>query len=96
MGSLASPGESAALCVFSAKCLPIRAPQNYLGDWIMALAWCLPTGFETPITYFYLAYFIVLLVHRQIRDDEACHKKYGKDWEVVSRRGWMRISLERS
>lgn len=25
---------------------------NYLGDWIMAWAWCLPTGFQTPITYF--------------------------------------------
>lgn len=50
----------------------------------MALAWCLPTGFNTPITYFYLAYFIVLLVHRQIRDDEACQKKYGKDWDAVS------------
>jgi steroid 5-alpha reductase family enzyme len=26
---------------------------NYLGDWLMGLAWCLPTGFDTPITYFY-------------------------------------------
>ncbi|KAH9481505.1 Delta(14)-sterol reductase [Psilocybe cubensis] len=53
---------------------------NYMGDLIMALAWSLPTGFETPITYFYVAYFTFLLVHRQIRDDEACHLKYGDDW----------------
>jgi delta14-sterol reductase len=26
---------------------------NYFGDWLMGLAWCLPTGFDTPITYFY-------------------------------------------
>lgn len=53
---------------------------NYLGDLIMALAWSLPTGFNTPITYFYVAYFAVLLAHRQRRDDENCEKKYGKDW----------------
>ncbi|KIS68056.1 putative C-14 sterol reductase [Mycosarcoma maydis] len=54
---------------------------NYLGDWIMAWAWSLPCGFATPIPYFYVAYFAVLLVHRQLRDDEACQKKYGKDWD---------------
>jgi delta14-sterol reductase len=41
----------------------------------MALAWSLPTGFSTPITYFYVTYFAVLLVHRQRRDDENCEKK---------------------
>jgi hypothetical protein len=54
---------------------------NYLGDWIMALAWSLPTKFDTPLTYFYAVYFAVLLIHRQRRDDEMCAKKYGKDWE---------------
>ena len=42
----------------------------------MGLAWCLPTGFETPVTYFYIIYFAVLLIHRQRRDDEKCEKKY--------------------
>jgi delta14-sterol reductase len=53
---------------------------NYMGDWIMAWAWCLPTAFDTPVTYFYVVFFAVLLVHRQMRDDEACTEKYGKDW----------------
>ncbi|OSD07127.1 ERG4/ERG24 ergosterol biosynthesis protein [Trametes coccinea BRFM310] len=53
---------------------------NYMGDLLMALAWSLPTGFSTPITYFYVIYFAVLLIHRERRDDEACEKKYGKDW----------------
>jgi len=54
---------------------------NYLGDLIMAFAWSLPTKFDTPVTYFYVIYFAVLLIHRQRRDDEMCAKKYGKDWE---------------
>lgn len=50
---------------------------NYCsGDLLMALAWSLPTGFDTPITYFYIMYFTVLLIHRQYRDDENCEKKY--------------------
>ena len=55
---------------------------NYTGDWLMGLAWCLTTGFQTPLTYFYSIYFLILLIHRAFRDDEACEKKYGKeDWE---------------
>lgn len=42
----------------------------------MAWAWCLPTGFSTPLTYYYVVYFGILLTHRQLRDDEACHKKW--------------------
>lgn len=54
---------------------------NYLGDWVMAWAWCLPTGFATPVTYFYVVYFAVLLLHRERRDEAKCRKKYGSDWE---------------
>lgn len=54
---------------------------NYLGDLMMGLAYCLPCGFGSPIPYFYAIYFTILLIHRERRDDEKCHKKYGKDWE---------------
>ncbi|EMD00640.1 hypothetical protein BAUCODRAFT_62052 [Baudoinia panamericana UAMH 10762] len=79
---------------------------NYIGDWTMSWAYCLPTmlsgykivnsmltpgsrlvtqdgmkGAAIPITYFYMLYFAVLLVHRQMRDDEKCRRKYGKDWD---------------
>jgi len=54
---------------------------NYTADWTMAWAWCLVTGFITPITYFYVIYFGILLVHRERRDDAACKKKYGEDWD---------------
>ena len=86
---------------------------NYLGDWIQAWPYSLPTGlagyqilaagsvvedafvmndgrvvvqgdakgWAVPITYFYVIYFAVLLVHRERRDDIKCHRKYGSDWE---------------
>lgn len=55
---------------------------NYLGDWLMGLAWCLPCGLEGGVLpYFYAAYFAVLLIHRELRDEESCRKKYGKDYD---------------
>ena len=53
---------------------------NYFGDILMGLSWCLPTGTQCPITYFYIIYFIVLLIHRERRDDHKCAQKYGNDW----------------
>lgn len=54
---------------------------NYTADWLMGLSWCLCCGFDHVIPYFYAIYFGVLLVHRDLRDGEACEKKYGKDWD---------------
>ncbi|CAG8433312.1 13054_t:CDS:2 [Ambispora gerdemannii] len=53
---------------------------NYLGDWIMSWAWCLPCGFDNIFPYFYILYFAILLIHRELRDEEKCRRKYGKDW----------------
>ncbi|KAI9360833.1 ergosterol biosynthesis ERG4/ERG24 family-domain-containing protein [Zopfochytrium polystomum] len=58
---------------------------NYTGDLTMALAWCLPTGFGSPVPYFYMLYFTVLLVHRERRDEHKCRAKYGKDWDRYCR-----------
>ncbi|ODA76909.1 hypothetical protein RJ55_07425 [Drechmeria coniospora] len=38
-------------------------------------------GWGMLFTYFYIVYFGVLLVHRERRDDEKCHRKYGTDWD---------------
>ncbi|KAL0078847.1 ergosterol biosynthesis ERG4/ERG24 [Phycomyces blakesleeanus] len=54
---------------------------NYFGDWLMALSWCLACGFDSIIPYFYSIYFLILLVHRQRRDDSKCKEKYGEDWD---------------
>lgn len=64
---------------------------NYLGDWLMAWAWCLPTGFAHPGTYFYVLYFGVLLLHRERRDEDKCAKKYGDDWTRYKRAVTWRI-----
>ena len=54
---------------------------NYVGDLIMAVSWCLPCGVGHIIPYFYPVYFAVLLIHRQLRDEQQCRQKYKKDWE---------------
>lgn len=54
---------------------------NYFGDWLMGLSWCLPTGFQSILPYFYVVYFGALLIHRDLRDEHACRLKYGKDWD---------------
>lgn len=54
---------------------------NYVGDLIMALSWSLPCGFSNLLPYFYVSYFTVLLIHRQLRDEHHCKEKYGKDWD---------------
>jgi hypothetical protein len=53
---------------------------NYLGDLMMALAWCLTCGLSRPLPYFYVVYLTILLVHRERRDHAACAAKYGADW----------------
>lgn len=58
---------------------------NYFGDWLISWAWCLTTGFSTPLTYYYVFYFGGLLVHRQGRDEIKCSEKYGKQWEEYSK-----------
>ncbi|RMZ91397.1 hypothetical protein DV736_g1367, partial [Chaetothyriales sp. CBS 134916] len=39
-------------------------------------------GWGMIFTYFYVLYFGVLLVHRELRDEEKCRRKYGKDWDA--------------
>ncbi|SMR52141.1 unnamed protein product [Zymoseptoria tritici ST99CH_3D1] len=38
-------------------------------------------GYAMPITYFFMIYFAILLVHREMRDEAKCKRKYGKDWD---------------
>jgi len=54
---------------------------NYTGDYLMGLTWCLVCGMESLVPYFYAIYFAILLIHRSLRDDEACQAKYGSDWD---------------
>jgi Delta14-sterol reductase len=64
---------------------------NYLGDLMMALAWCLPAGFSHITPYFYFIYFAPLLIDRERRDHHACAEKYGADWDEYCKRVPHRI-----
>ena len=54
---------------------------NYLGDMMMAFAWCLACGFGSLVPYFYVLYFVPLLLDRERRDHAMCQRKYGDDWD---------------
>ncbi|XP_056419625.1 delta(14)-sterol reductase LBR [Hyla sarda] len=58
----------------------VRHP-NYLGDLIMAWAWCLPCGFNDLLPYFYGFFLTGLLLHRVSRVEHQCRLKYGRDWD---------------
>lgn len=64
---------------------------NYLGDLMMALAWCLACGFSSIVPYFYFIYFAPLLLNRERRDHALCQEKYGADWDEYCRRVPYRI-----
>jgi len=58
---------------------------NYTGDYLMGLSYSLLCGFDSIVPYYYALYFLILLVHRSIRDDELCAEKYGDDWKEYKR-----------
>lgn len=64
---------------------------NYLGDLMMAIAWCLPTGFSHIPPYFYFIYFAPLLIDRERRDHRVCKEKYGEDWDTYCEKVPYRI-----
>jgi hypothetical protein len=64
---------------------------NYLGDIAMGVAWCLLCGFGSALPYLYIGYLVVLLVHRERRDNRICQAKYGADWTEYRARVPYRI-----
>lgn len=58
---------------------------NYFGDWLIGWLWCLPTGFQLVLPYYYVIYFGALLIHRQMRDEAKCRAKYKKLWVEYER-----------
>ncbi|KAH0541339.1 hypothetical protein FGG08_004177 [Glutinoglossum americanum] len=48
-------------------------------------------GWGMVVTYFYIAYFAILLIHREMRDEEKCEQKYGDDWKEYQKKVRWRI-----
>jgi len=54
---------------------------QYTTDTVMASIWCLSCGINGYfIPKFYIIFFVSMLIHRCLRDEEKCAKKYGADW----------------
>ena len=58
----------------------IARHTNYAGDLILSLAYSLACGLNYIFPYFYFIFLTMLLVHRCLRDEGRCGKKYGKEW----------------
>lgn len=53
---------------------------HYTLDSITMVTWALNTGFGAFAPYFQPVFFVVMLLHRQSRDESKCKAKYGSDW----------------
>jgi len=59
----------------------IARHMNYTGDILMSWVWGLTCGTGSYFPFAYTTYLTPLLLHREIRDDRDCARKYGQDWE---------------
>ncbi|XP_030632568.1 delta(14)-sterol reductase TM7SF2 [Chanos chanos] len=57
----------------------VRHP-NYLGDVLIALAWCLPCGFTSLLPYLPALQCFNLLRQRANEIEDSCQKKHGEAW----------------
>ncbi|KAG8411090.1 C-24(28) sterol reductase [Metarhizium acridum] len=58
----------------------IRKP-NYVPDMFFSFSWGLITGFKSPFPWFYSVFFMIMIIHRAMRDIERCRRKYGDAWK---------------
>eukprot|EP01065_Artemidia_motanka_P046410 TRINITY_DN7031_c0_g1_i2.p1 TRINITY_DN7031_c0_g1~~TRINITY_DN7031_c0_g1_i2.p1 ORF type:complete len:352 (+),score=87.46 TRINITY_DN7031_c0_g1_i2:440-1495(+) len=58
---------------------------NYTMDILMAFLWGAVTHFTAFLPFFYCVFFTGFIIHRWVRDDARCARKYGEHWEEYRR-----------
>lgn len=53
---------------------------HYVPEILLAFCWTVPALFRNIMPFSYLIFLVILLTHRSYRDDQKCHKKYGRFW----------------
>lgn len=64
---------------------------NYFFEILSALCWSLPALFDSVYPYYYVIFLTILLIHREMRDDQRCSEKYNKFWDEYKKRVPYRI-----
>jgi len=59
---------------------------NYTGDILLGMGFSMPCLFHSILPWIYPMYLTLLLVHREVRDNNRCKEKYGKTWELYEKR----------
>ncbi|XP_046915001.1 lamin B receptor [Dermatophagoides farinae] len=54
---------------------------NYLFELLIAFAFGAPALATSIIPYLYFLFIFILIIHRTMRDDDKCSKKYGRYWQ---------------
>ena len=58
----------------------ISSHFHYVPEILAAFFWSCATGFDYLMPFFYVIFLTILLIHRSMRDEEKCSKKYGIYW----------------
>lgn len=58
---------------------------HYTADVVMALIWSSTCGAAAPAPWFYPAFFVPMLIDRDLRDEHRCAHKYGAVWDEYLR-----------
>ena len=67
-------------------CLAPHPPSPRTNHDIQAITWGLITGFHSPFPWFYAAFFVPMILHRALRDQDKCRRQYGAAWTEYEKR----------